>query len=224
VFLDRRRGVVCVVTDRVRLRPHATATEQLAALAAQARAAARAGADLLHLRERDLPDRDLLALLREIVEAVAGHGLRVLVNDRADIAMAAAADGVHLRADSIGAAAVRRLAPGMIVGQSAHARAEAGAAAAAGADFVVLGTLFPTLSKPHGHPTLGLETLRAIAADLTVPVLAIGGVNQTNIEAVARAGAAGVAAIGWFATTDAGQMQSAVLAARQPFDTPGALI
>jgi thiamine-phosphate pyrophosphorylase len=224
VFLDRRRGLVCVVTDRVRLRPHATLTEQRAALVAQARAAARAGADLLHLRERDLPDRELLEVAREIAEAVAGRGLRVLVNDRADIAMAAAADGVHLRADGIGPAAVRRLAPRMIVGQSAHANAEAAAAVAAGVDFVVFGTLFPTASKPHGHPTVHLETLRAVCASLTVPVLAIGGVNPTNVEAVARVGAAGVAAIGWFATTDDEQMRSAVLAARQPFDTPGALI
>lgn len=224
MFLDRRRGFVCVVTDRFRLRPHATITEQHAALVAQARAAALAGADLLHIRERDLPDRDLLELVREITEAVADRGPRVLVNDRLDIAMAAAADGVHLRADGIGPAAVRRLAPRMIVGQSVHAHAEAGAAAGAGADFVVLGTLFPTASKPHGHPTVGLETLRAIAAGLAVPVLAIGGINQTNVEAVARVGAAGVAAIGWFATTDEEQMRSAVLAARQPFDTPGALI
>jgi thiamine-phosphate pyrophosphorylase len=219
VRLERGRGLVCVVTDRLGLLPDGTTVQQIQALVAQARAAAAAGADLLHVRERDLPDRGLLDVICRITEAVAGTRLRVLVNDRADIAIAAGADGVHLRADGIGPAAVRRLELPLLIGQSVHSSTEAHAAARAGADFVVLGTVFPSASKRQGHPTVGVEGLRQAAADVSVPVLAIGGMGPGNVEAAAAAGAAGVAAIGWFSTIDAEKMRSAVETARRPFDT-----
>ena len=97
--------MICLVTDRRRLSIAADDIDRLVDLVA---AAARAGIDLIQIRERDLDARQLAALVRRCVDAVEGTGTKVLVNDRADVAIAAGAHGVHLRGDSIAAPAVRR--------------------------------------------------------------------------------------------------------------------
>ena len=128
-------------------------------------------------REPGLDDGQLAGLVREVLAAVAGTPARVVVNDRADIAIATRAHGVHLRADSISAARVRQHAPaGFLVGRSVHTRSEALAAAHSGVDYLVAGTVYPTASKPHGSPLLGLAGLGELARAVAVPVLAIGGV------------------------------------------------
>jgi thiamine-phosphate diphosphorylase len=121
----------------------------------------------------------------------------VVVNDRLDVALTCGADGVHLRSDSIAVAAARRLAPApFVIGRSVHGIDEV--AAARGADYLIAGTVFPSASKPGGHPLLGVEGLRAIAREATVPVLAIGGVTAERLDEAAAAGASGIAAIGLF--------------------------
>lgn len=167
----------------------------------QARAAADAGLDLFQIREPTLPDSTLLELAGRARDAVAGSALRVLINDRLDIAIAAGLDGVHLRATSVPAARVRTLAPPppFLIGRSVHGVDEAVAAEAAGGlDYLILGTMFPTRSKPADHPLAGVETLRAAAAACRLPILAIGGVSLENAAALFEAGAAGVAAIELF--------------------------
>jgi thiamine-phosphate diphosphorylase len=121
----------------------------------------------------------------------------VVVNERADVALAAGADGVHLRGDGAPTARVRRIAAaGWIIGRSVHDVAEARAARAA--DYLIFGTLFPTRSKPAGAPVHGLDDLGAAVKAAGVPVLAVGGIDPARAAACRHAGAAGIAAIGVF--------------------------
>jgi thiamine-phosphate pyrophosphorylase len=170
------------------------------ALVARAAAAARAGVDVIQLRERDLPDRELAALARTIVAAVAGTPARVLVNDRADIAIAAGASGVHLRGDSAPASRIRAMVPGgFVIGRAVHSLDDVDAAVAGGgADYLLFGTVFPSEGKPDGHPVAGLDALRQACVRSSLPVIAIGGMNDARVAAVRDAGAAGFAAVGLF--------------------------
>jgi len=162
--------------------------------------AAAAGADLVQVRERDLSDARLAAVVRRIVDAVASSGARVLVNDRVDVAIAAGAAGVHLRGDSPPASRVRAIAPdGFLVGRSVHSLAEVDAAVAdGGCDYLMFGTVFRSSGKPDGHPVAGLEALAAACRRSPVPVIAIGGVTRARAADVAAAGAAGFAAVDMF--------------------------
>jgi thiamine-phosphate pyrophosphorylase len=190
--------MICLVTDRRRLSAGPEGLDRLVDLAA---AAVAAGIDIVHVRERDLDARPLAALVSRIVAAAEGSRTKVLVNDRADVAVAAGAHGVHLRGDSITAPAVRSLlGRDAIVGRSVHNAVEAAEVSHAGAvDYLVFGTLYRTLSKDDGHPEASLDDLSAVCkAAQATPVLAIGGITVQRAGDVARAGAAGVAGIGLF--------------------------
>ena len=193
------RPVLCLVTDRARLRPEG-AEDDVGAVLALIRCAAAAGIDLVQIRETGLTDRALGALVERAVEAARGTAARILVNDRVDIALAHGAHGVHLKAESVPAARVREHAGAdWIIGRSIHGPDEGRAAAAGGGlDYVTLGTVFATPSKPGRRP-LGAERLRRAAAALPLPVLAIGGVTRESVSEIAASGAAGAAAIGMFA-------------------------
>ena len=182
-------------------------------------AAARAGADLIQIRERQVSGRALFDLTRRALDAVRGTGARLLVNERTDIAIAAGAAGVHLRADSIHASRVRAIAPeGFLIGRSVHAVREAREAETdGGCDFVLFGTVFPSASKPDGHRSAGLDQLRDVCAAVRLPVLAIGGVTVDRVAHVAAAGAAGIAAIGLF--DDVASMAATIADVRWRFDT-----
>ena len=201
--------IVCLVTDRRGADP-----------VEQARTAARAGIDLIHLRERNLEASALAAMARAMMDAVSGSATRVVVNDRLDVALACGAHGVHLRADSIPPAKARALAPaGFLVGRSVHDAAEA-AREADDVDYLVAGTVFPSASQPGEHVLLGIAGLRAIVQSVRVPVLAIGGVTADRIAELAASGAAGIAAIGLF--RDAMPSPTVIAAWRTAFDTPRA--
>ncbi len=163
-------------------------------------AAVRARVDLIQIREPDLPDRALLDLVRCAVDAARGTGSRILVNDRFDVALAAGADGVHLRSSSAPARLMRRhLPPGFLLGRSVHGAAEAArVAAGGGVDYLTLGTVFPSASKA-GRAPCGVDALAETTRMVRLPVLAIGGVTVDNLREVLDAGAAGAAAIGLFA-------------------------
>jgi thiamine-phosphate pyrophosphorylase len=187
--------VFCLVTDRNRLSPADDA--QLVRLAARA---AAAGVNLIQIRERQLDDRHLLALTRAVIAAVAGTGARVVVNDRTDIALAAGADGVHLPAASPSADRIRSIVPpGFLIGRSVHGEREAVGAAGSGVDYLILGTIFPSASKPGGTKWLGPDVLGRVARAVPIPLLAIGGVTADKVTNIAATGAAGIAAIGLFA-------------------------
>jgi thiamine-phosphate diphosphorylase len=210
------KPVICLVTDRRRL---GGGSED--ALIAQVASAARAGVHLIQIRERDLDARALTRLAAAAVDAVRGTSARILVNDRTDVALAAGAHGVHLRGDSIPAMRVRRIVPrGFLVGRSVHSPEEAQRAAdAGGLDYLMFGTVFETASKP-GQAAAGSTTLAAIAGATPIPVLAVGGMTASRMDEVARAGAAGFAAIGLFAGGPPDLLQVVVREASLAFDTP----
>jgi len=169
-------------------------------LVARVAAAARAGIQLVQVRERDLEGGALLALVRDCLAAVHGTATRVLVNDRTDVALAAGAHGVHLPGDAVAAAAVRAITPSpFLIGRSVHALDEAQrVATAGGVDYLMFGTVFESSSKA-GFAAAGTGALATIAASVPVPVLAVGGVTADRIIAIRESGAAGAAAIGLFA-------------------------
>lgn len=186
--------ITCLVTDRRRLVGASVSfVEQVAALERVIATAVAAGVDLIQVREPDLESRDLLTVARLAVDAARGFECRIVVNDRLDVALAAGADGVHLRASGAPVPRVRAcVPPGWLIGRSAHSPAEV--AAAATADYIVFGTVFDTASKP-GVMGQGLTRLAAAVGGVTVPVLAIGGINAGNVAQCAEVGAKGVAAI-----------------------------
>ena len=193
------RPALCLVT-RVR---GGDGSLERTALLEHLTAAARAGIDLVQVRERQLSDRDLLAFVRELSRKVHPFATRVLVNDRTDIALAAGAGGVHLKSHAPPAAGIRSIVPdGFLIGRSVHSEAEADAAVAAGGcDYLLFGTVYPSASKPSDHPVAGLERLAAVCRGVPLPVLAIGGITVERASAVAAAGAAGVAAISLFSSS-----------------------
>jgi thiamine-phosphate diphosphorylase len=193
---------LCLVTDRRRLAPGGASPDLTRrCLVEQARHAVSAGIDLIQLRERDLDAADLFSLAADLLRITRGTPTRLVINDRLDVALACGADGVHLRAGSMPAAAARRLAPAsFLIGRSVHSVAEA--VAAAGADYLIAGTVFPTVSKEADAATIGVEGLQAIVRAASVPILAIGGITYERAGLVARTGAAGIAAIGLFLGPD----------------------
>jgi thiamine-phosphate pyrophosphorylase len=218
--------ILHLVTDRRRLIGPVPLDAARRCLARQAQFAIDAHIDCIHIRERDLEAADLADLATEVVRITRGTATQVVVNDRVDVALASRADGVHLRADSVPAEAVRRMTPrGFLIGRSVHTPDEA--ARVTGADYLVAGTVWPSGSKPAGQALLGLHGFASIVEATTIPVLAIGGVTAARVADVAAAGGAGIAAIGLFIdeTLDSGCRAIALVqtadAMRRRFDTSG---
>lgn len=201
------RPIVQLVTDRRRTTPEArTPGDEIAGLERWLDAATGAGVDLIQIRERDLEAAPLVRLVRTVAARAAGTATRVLVNDRVDVAVAADAGGVHLRADAPDAARVRALLPpGALVGRSTHEVAEIEHHAPS-CDYLLFGSVFPTTSKPAGWRASGLEALAdaVTAAAGRTPVVAIGGITPESAGLCAAAGAAGIAGIGLFLPAAAG--------------------
>jgi len=219
---------ICLVTDRRRLGAAVGAGPAgcADALERQVRAAATAGVDLVQVREPDLEAAELVSLVERLIAAVAGTRARILVNDRLDVALAAGAAGVHLKERSFRPADARPLVPKeFLIGCSIH-----GAAAVAGrrdAQYLMAGTVLPTISKPEGK-LLGWEGLAAVvAAAEGTPVFAIGGIDLPSLGSLSSSGAAGLAAVGAFIPT-AGQdvyefVQKRVIDMRLGFDSAPAV-
>lgn len=191
-----------LVTDSS-LRPGAALKEAVAA-------AVDGGADAVQVREKGMPSGELLQLAQRLRAITAGKAL-LIINDRADIAVACDADGVHLAEDGM-SSKVARLVAGrdILVGRSAHSLESALEAERAGAEYIVFGTVYPSRSHPDG-PVSGPSLLREVCSRVSAPVLAIGGVTKDNISEVMDSGAAGVAVI------------SAILAADDPRSAAQAL-
>jgi thiamine-phosphate pyrophosphorylase len=177
-----------VITDRriARGLPHAEI----------ARLAVWGGADVVQLRDKSLPCRDLFAAACEVRRITRDEGVLFIVNDRIDIAIASGADGVHLGQDDLPLLNARRIAPpGFIIGISVRCVADAVAAESAGAGYVALSPIFPTTSKEDAGQGHGIGVLREICAAVSLPVIAIGGITPRNVPQVIAAGAEGVAVI-----------------------------
>ena len=166
--------------------------------AEQLRRLAAGGATFVQLREKHASPREFYAAAEEAVAAARSLGVTVIVNDRADIALAARADGVHLGQDDLDPAAARRLVGDeMIIGYSTHSLEQARAAARLPVDYVAFGPVFPTLTKENPDPTVGLDALRRVrdALGASMPLVAIGGITRETARAALSAGADSVAVV-----------------------------
>lgn len=216
---------LCVLSDRARMGPDpAGAVTSLA----------QAGLRAFQWREKDLTPaenhRHLEAIVRSLDEVdllradpctdaeARGDRFHLFVNDRADLALALCLD-LHLAESSAPTAAVRGiLHPGQLVGRSVHDLERARAAEAGGADYVTFGPVFDTPSKRRYGPPVGLPRLREVCAELTIPVLAIGGIHRDRVPQCLEAGAAGVAVIGavWDSPDPAGAVRDLLGALGKP--------
>ena len=155
-------------------------------------AVCRAGVDIIQLREKGLPDRDLLSRAGVAREAAHAAGALFVLNDRPDLALACAADGVHVGQDDVPPAVARRiLGPDALIGLSTHAPAELGPARREPVDYVSVGPVEPTPTKP-GRPGTGLEYVRTAVTLLGsggLPFFVTGGVSVTTLPTLLRAGA-----------------------------------
>jgi len=161
-----------------------------------ARQAIAGGADAIQLRDKTCGCRDLARIGGEISQIARKTGTLFIVNDRLDVAIACGADGVHLGQGDLRVDVARQIAPpGFVIGVSVGGVEEAVRAEAEGADYVAVSPVFSTGSKQDAGPGHGLLVLRAICVQVSCPVVAIGGINRSNVEEVVRAGADGVAVI-----------------------------
>ncbi len=177
-----------VVTDRQQ-----TANRPLENVVA---GAARGGVGMIQLREKDLTARELYDLGARLQRRLAPHHIPLLINDRLDVAQALDAAGVHLAGHSLSPAQARRvLGPHKLIGVSTHGLDHARQAAYDGADFIVFGPVFETPSKVQYGAPQGLQRLAEVVANVTCPVIAIGGINTENLPQILPTGAHGVAMI-----------------------------
>jgi len=187
--------------------PAAARGKPLAALAA---AAAAGGATLVQLRDKSGTTQRLIEEALAIKRALRGFGVPLIVNDRADVVLAAGADGIHLGRDDLDPATARRLlGPRAIIGVSVKNESDVGGLALGAVDYACIGGVFATASKDNPDPPIGLDGLRRLRGLLRaraprLPVGAIAGINEENAAAVMRAGPEGIAVI------------SAVIAAVEP--------
>jgi thiamine-phosphate pyrophosphorylase len=158
---------------------------------------AEGGATFVQLREKHLSPREFCREAEAAVEVARARGVRLVVNDRADIALAVGADGVHLGQDDLDPEAARALlGRGAVVGYSTHSVEQAVAAARLPVSYIAIGPVFHTASKANPDPVVGLEGVRRVRAAVPdVPLVAIGGVTRQNARAVLDAGADSVALI-----------------------------
>ena len=171
------------ITDDVR--------DGVSGLVRRATAAVRGGATMIQLRLKDVDSRDLLIVARELVATLP---VPVVVNDRADVALAAGAAGVHVGIDDIPARALRPFVPpGFIIGASVGNDAEV--AGAAGADYVGIGPVFATPSMVDAGAAIGTDEFSRLALRTGLPAVAIGGIDASNYRQAFDAGASGIAVI-----------------------------
>ena len=191
--------VICLVTDRRRLGAAigAPPAAHLDLLAEQIHAAVDAGVDFVQIREPDLEARPLTAFVKSVVGGLRAAATRVLVNDRLDVAIAAGAHGVHLKETSFAPELARSLAPeAFIVSCAVHTPLTA--TARRSADFLIAGTVLPTVSKSRADYLEWKGLGEVIGAAKATPVLGIGGLDLASIPLLKASGAAGLAAIGAF--------------------------
>jgi thiamine-phosphate pyrophosphorylase len=202
--LDLTKPISYLITDGRTTRDTTSASTEFTRLFALVGACVLARITLVQLREKSLRPRVLYELTRRAVELTRGSETRLLINDRADIALAAGADGVHLTTRSLDPLVVRNISPrDFLIGVSTHSLDEARTASNSDADFAVFGPVFDTPAKHADDvpspPPPGLEGLREAAHALApFPLLALGGVTRENIRHVIQAGAQGIAAIRLF--------------------------
>lgn len=172
------------------------------------------GCRVVQLREKTMPMAELYPLARGLRERCRQAAALFIVNDRADLALAVEADGLHVGQDDLPAAAARRLLrPGMLLGVSTHDEPQARQALEDGADYIAVGSMFPTGTKA-GFQLVGPDLLRRLRPAIPVPLVGIGGITEANVGEVMAAGADAAAVISAVcAAPDPGQATARVLQA-----------
>lgn len=180
-------------------------------------AAVTAGAPVVQVRAKGCTDRVLYDFACRVAELCSTTGATCIVNDRVDVALAVGAAGTHLGAQDLPITAVRRVAgPDHLVGGTARDPERAAAIVASGADYLGVGPVYSTLTKAGLPDPLGPTTIRAVAAAVDVPVIAIGGITVAQVPALLAAGAHGVAVV--TAISDAPDPAAATRALLQALD------
>jgi len=184
------------------------------------REALAGGVDIVQLREKDAPDDDILAAAAVFRALCSEHGALFVLNDRPDLAVAAGADGVHVgQADEAVANVREHVGPDVLIGLSTHSREQLAAALETDADYVCVGPVYATPTKPD-YPAVGLELVRHAADVVDRPWFAIGGIDGVNVTEVAAAGAPRVAVVR--AIRDAPEPRTAAAGLRGALEEAGA--
>ncbi len=154
------------------------------------------GADIIQLRYKGKSLREAYGLAKSLRRLTREAKIPLIINDRVDLALAVEADGVHLGQDDLPYEQARRiLGSGKVIGLSCHSLKQARQAETLGPDYISLGPVFPTRSKPDAKPALGLEVLTQAQRELQIPLVAIGGIALSNLSKVIEAGARRIAVI-----------------------------
>jgi len=178
-----------LIIDRSLTRP----SENIPALI---RAAIDGGVTMIQLREKTSRVHEFVQYAEGILRITRQYRVPLIINDRVDIALAIDAEGVHLGDEDMPLIHARRLLGGnKIIGRSAHTGEEAENAEREGADYVGVGTIFPTESKAHIKGIIGVEGLKHVRSKITMPMVAIGGITMENVKSVMQTGVEGVAVI-----------------------------
>jgi thiamine-phosphate pyrophosphorylase len=148
----------------------------------------RGGADLIQLREKNMPKKGALELGLAIRRLTTQEGIPFIVNDELDLAMILEADGVHLGQDDIPIKYARPLLKGKIIGISTHSLSQAREAIRDGADYIGLGPVFETKTKTKADPVVGMDLILKVQELSPVPVIAIGGIGESNIDLLVNRG------------------------------------
>lgn len=164
--------------------------------AGQVERLAEGGATFIQLREKNASPREFYAAAREAIEVARSLGVRVIINDRVDIAIAVGADGVHLGQDDLPPEEARALlGENRIIGYSTHNLEQALAACSAPVDYIAIGPAFQTSTKEKPDPMVGLEAIAEIRRNISKPLVSIGGITLELAQSVIEAGADSVAVI-----------------------------
>lgn len=159
--------------------------------------ALKKGIRMVQLREKELSGLEYYQLAKRVRELTQNYDAMLFINDRVDIALAVNADGVHLPEKGLPPSVVKRIAPELLVGYSAHNLEQALCAQEEGADFITLSPIFKTQSHPEVEP-IGLGLLKEVSQKLSIPVYALGGITWDRIKLCYKNGAYGIAGIGLF--------------------------
>ncbi len=202
--LNLPKPILYLITRGATIESTTPESEEFRNILQQASAAVAAGIQLIQIREKRLTARVLFELTTAVTAIVRGSATRVLVNDRADIAASAGADGVHLTTRSMAPDIVRKtFGANFLIGVSTHSLTESRTACREGADFAVFGPIFPSPSKVEYGPPLGTGQLIEAARELApFPLLALGGISIDNVNRCLSAGASGIAGITLFGAPD----------------------
>lgn len=186
-------------------------------------AALAGGADVIQLRKKAMPSGERERLARRLRQLTRAHDALLIINDHPDLAIAADADGVHLGQDDAEPAAVRAMAGfgDRLIGRSTHSLDQARAAVAEGADYLGVGPVFATPTKP-GRPAVGVGLVRTASTAVAVPFVAIGGIDETNVASVVEAGARAIAVVR--AVYGAGDPAAVARRLRRAVETPAGVV